>query len=54
MRAFWLAWPVWVTASLIVTANHFWLDAVAGAIVAALGGGIAVWIASERGRADGV
>lgn len=47
VRAFWLAWPVWVTASLIVTANHFWLDAVAGAIVAVLGGAIAVWIASR-------
>jgi membrane-associated phospholipid phosphatase len=44
VRGIWLVWPVWVSFSLIVTANHFWLDTAAGALVAVLGGGIAVWV----------
>jgi membrane-associated phospholipid phosphatase len=32
-----LAWPAWVAFSLIVTANHFWLDIVAGALMALAG-----------------
>jgi membrane-associated phospholipid phosphatase len=43
LRCLFLVWPVWVTFSLIITANHFWLDAAAGALVALLGGGIAIW-----------
>lgn len=48
-RWLWLVWPVWVSFALIVTANHFWLDAAAGVLVAGLGGGIALCI--ERRRA---
>jgi membrane-associated phospholipid phosphatase len=47
-QGLWLAWPVWVSFSLIVTANHFWLDTAAGALVAGLGGGIALWIERRR------
>jgi membrane-associated phospholipid phosphatase len=47
-RWLWLLWPVWVSFSLIVTANHFWLDAAAGVLVAGLGGGIALWIDRRR------
>ncbi len=50
VRVIWLAWPVWVSYSLIVTANHFWLDTAAGALVACLGGSIA--LAIERRRSD--
>jgi membrane-associated phospholipid phosphatase len=32
-----LAWPAWVAFSLVVTANHFWLDIVAGVAVALTG-----------------
>jgi membrane-associated phospholipid phosphatase len=32
-----LAWPAWVAFSLIATANHFWLDIVAGSVVALTG-----------------
>jgi membrane-associated phospholipid phosphatase len=33
-KALWLAWPVWVSFAVIATGNHFWLDIVAGAVVA--------------------
>ncbi|HVC07816.1 MAG TPA: phosphatase PAP2 family protein [Solirubrobacterales bacterium] len=33
-RAFWAAWPLLVTWVVIVTANHFWTDAVLGWAVA--------------------
>jgi membrane-associated phospholipid phosphatase len=35
-KAFWVAWPMLVLWVVIVTGNHFWLDAAAGALVAAL------------------
>jgi membrane-associated phospholipid phosphatase len=35
-KALWLAWPAWVAFSVMATANHFWLDIVAGAVVALL------------------
>jgi membrane-associated phospholipid phosphatase len=34
----WLIWPIWVAFSVMATANHFWLDCVAGAGVALLAG----------------
>jgi membrane-associated phospholipid phosphatase len=36
LKALWLAWPVWVAFTVMSTANHFWLDIVAGAAVAAV------------------
>jgi membrane-associated phospholipid phosphatase len=33
-KAFWLAWPVWVWFTVMATGNHFWLDIVAGVVVA--------------------
>ena len=30
----WILWPVWVWFSVMATANHFWLDVVAGVAVA--------------------
>jgi hypothetical protein len=33
-RVLWLLWPAWVWFSVMATANHFWLDVVAGVILA--------------------
>ncbi len=33
-KAVWLLWPIWVWFSVMATANHFWLDIVAGAALA--------------------
>ena len=38
----WLCYPAVVTAVVVLTANHFWLDAALGAMVAAL----SAWVAS--------
>jgi membrane-associated phospholipid phosphatase len=35
LKAVWLSWPVWVWFSVMATGNHFWLDIVAGVLVAA-------------------
>ena len=35
VKALWLAWPMWVWFSVVGTGNHFWLDIVAGVLVAA-------------------
>lgn len=35
-KALWLLWPAWVWFTVMATANHFWLDIVAGIAVAAL------------------
>jgi membrane-associated phospholipid phosphatase len=35
-KALWLAWPAWVWFSVMATGNHFWLDILAGIVVALL------------------
>jgi membrane-associated phospholipid phosphatase len=35
-KALWLFWPVWVWFAVMATGNHFWLDVVAGILLAAL------------------
>jgi membrane-associated phospholipid phosphatase len=35
-KALWLAWPAWVWFAVIATGNHFWLDVVAGIVIALL------------------
>jgi hypothetical protein len=35
-KALWLLWPAWVWFTVMATANHFWLDIVAGIAVAAV------------------
>jgi hypothetical protein len=35
-KVFWAVYPVFITFVVIVTANHFWLDAAVGAVVAAM------------------
>jgi membrane-associated phospholipid phosphatase len=37
-KAIWLAWPLWVAFSVISTGNHYWLDVVAGFVLALLTG----------------
>ncbi len=34
VKLVWLAWPVWVSFTVLATGNHFWLDIVGGALVA--------------------
>jgi hypothetical protein len=33
-KLLWLVWPAWVWFTVMATANHFWLDIVAGIVVA--------------------
>jgi membrane-associated phospholipid phosphatase len=35
-KVLWLLWPIWVWFAVMATANHFWLDVVAGVAVAVL------------------
>jgi len=35
-KGLWLLWPVWVWFSVMATGNHFWLDVVAGVLVAVI------------------
>jgi membrane-associated phospholipid phosphatase len=39
-KALWLAWPLWVSFTVIATGNHFWLDIAAGVLVAAIAAAI--------------
>ncbi len=36
LKPIWLLWPAWVCFAVMATANHFWLDCLAGAAVALL------------------
>jgi len=33
-KALWIAWPAWVAFAVIATGNHYWLDVVAGIVLA--------------------
>ncbi len=35
-KALWLLWPAWVWFAVMATGNHFWLDVLAGILVAVL------------------
>ena len=37
-KVLWLLWPAWVSFAVMATANHFWLDCAAGAVVAIAAG----------------
>jgi PAP2 superfamily len=39
-KVLWLLWPAWVWFTVMATANHFWLDIVAGIVVAGLAAAI--------------
>jgi membrane-associated phospholipid phosphatase len=44
-KALWLAWPIWVSFAVISTGNHYWLDVLAGFVVA-----LATGVALRRAR----
>lgn len=48
VRWFWTAYPALVTFVIVVTANHFVLDAVLGALTAGAAAYAAVWLARAR------
>jgi membrane-associated phospholipid phosphatase len=37
-KAIWYAWPVWVAFAVVSTGNHYWLDVVAGVLLAIVAG----------------
>jgi membrane-associated phospholipid phosphatase len=37
-KALWLSWPVWVAFAVISTGNHYWLDIIAGFVIAVAAG----------------
>ena len=53
--ALWLAWPIWVGFAVISTGNHYWLDVVAGFVLAIVTGRCVLQprrrYAAARGRA---
>jgi membrane-associated phospholipid phosphatase len=49
-RVLWLAWPAWVSFTVMATGNHFWLDIAAGWVVAAMGAGIVFGLRALRRR----
>ena len=52
-KALWLAWPVWVGFAVISTGNHYWLDVVAGFVLALATGSCSAGLAcSARGARD--
>jgi membrane-associated phospholipid phosphatase len=40
LRFLWLLWPLWVWFAVMATGNHFWLDILAGIVVAAVAGAV--------------
>jgi hypothetical protein len=47
-KLFWAIWPAWVWFCVMATANHYWLDVVAGVAVALIAAGLIQWHASSR------
>lgn len=50
-RAFWAVYPLFITFVVIVTANHFWLDAAVGAVVAVASAYVSAVLARARPEA---
>lgn len=49
-KGLWAAWPIWVWFCVLATANHFWLDVVAGILVALLATFIISRFSKRRAR----
>jgi membrane-associated phospholipid phosphatase len=47
-RAVWLVWPLWVWFAVMATGNHFWLDVLAGVLLAAAALAIVYRTATKR------
>jgi hypothetical protein len=43
-----LMYPTFTTFTIVVTGNHFWVDAAGGAAVLSIGYGVALWLARTR------
>jgi hypothetical protein len=50
-RVFWSLYPLFISFVVIVTANHFWLDAAVGGLVAAVAAYAAAALALARPHA---
>ena len=52
-KAFWLVWPAWVWFAVMATGNHFWLDILAGILVALLAAAVVYrrWVVRTVRRA---
>lgn len=48
LKVLWALWPAWVSFSLILTGNHFWIDIAAGVLLVAVS--VPIVAALERGR----
>jgi hypothetical protein len=51
LKVFWALYPLLITWVVIVTANHFWLDAAAGGVVAGLSAYTSAALAKARPHA---
>ena len=49
-KILWLAWPAWVWFCVMATGNHFWLDVVAGMVVAGIAAAIVYGLPRLRSR----
>ena len=49
-KAVWALWPAWVWFCVLATANHFWLDVLAGIVVALVSLGIVAQVTKRRDR----
>jgi membrane-associated phospholipid phosphatase len=49
-KAIWALWPAWVWFCVLATANHFWLDVLAGIVVALISVGIVSRVARRRAQ----
>jgi hypothetical protein len=49
-KLLWTLWPSWVWFTVMVTANHFWIDVAAGIGVAVIATSAIVWTESARRR----
>jgi membrane-associated phospholipid phosphatase len=47
-KTLWALWPAWVWFCVLATANHFWLDVLAGITVALLSLGLVARISARR------
>ena len=47
-RVLWLLWPGWVWFCVMATANHYWLDCIAGGVVAAIAIAVVFHVAARR------
>jgi membrane-associated phospholipid phosphatase len=51
-KAIWALWPAWVWFCVLATANHFWLDVVAGILVALFSVMVVSTVSRRRARRE--